>query len=266
MTHAGDVLPIRRAGKYPHRLGNPRVPFGWAVKQGKIKGFDSVNKFGFCAAVGATPAETIWTVGGRYVYETAASKVNVKSGSVEDDILTVAPAPGTGAHTVQIYGLDAKYVEQNELITMNGQVDVVSSLSYLRLNRMVVRSAGTGGANAGAITAKDATNTRTMANISIGDNQTLMALWTVPADNDGHIAVFWAGSATAKTSIIDLVVRPFGEVFQVKRRVVLNASHEQNVFTFTEFIPEKSDVEVIGITTGGGGAISAGFDILYHHH
>jgi hypothetical protein len=31
-------------------------------------------------------------------------------------------------------------------------------------------------------------------------------------------------------------------------------------------MPEKSDIEIIGITTGGGGAISAGFDMMYHHH
>jgi hypothetical protein len=263
MSHESDTATERRAGKYPRQIAQPSTPYPWAVSMGKIKDHHNVNKFGFCAAVGATPAETIWTLGGRYVYETAASKVNVKSGSVEDDILTAGAIAGTGAHTIQIYGLDARYEEQNELITLNGQVDVVSTLSYLRLNRMVVRSAGTGGGNAGAITAKDTSNTRTMAQVATGDNQTLMALWTIPGEHEGHISNFWAGSATAKTSVIDLVIRPLGEVFQVKRRVVLNASHEVVRFDFTEEVPTKADIEVIGVTTGGGGAISAGFDLLY---
>lgn len=263
MGHASDTLTERRAGKYPHRIAQPAIPYGWAVKMGKIKDHHSINKFGYNPAVGATPAETIWTVGGRYVYETVAVQPNVSSTSVEDDILTAGAVAGTGAHTVQIYGLDADYNEINEVVTLNGVADVVATKSYIRLNRMVIRSAGTGGANAGTVTCKDPTNTRTMGNIAIGDNQTLMALWTVPADHEGHLTNFWVASVTAKASTVDIIIRPFGEVFQVKRRILVNASYEDTVFTFPEEVPEKSDIEVIATTSGGGGAISAGFDILY---
>jgi hypothetical protein len=257
MAHENDRLRERRAGKYPYYIAQPSIPYAWAIAQGKIQGHNNVNKFGYNAAVGAI-AETVWTVGGRYVYETAASIPNIVSTDAED-----GAGGATGALTVQIYGLDQKYEEQNEIITMNGLTNVPAANKYIRLNRIVVRSAGSAAGNVGIITAKDATDTRTMAAVQIGDNQTLVSTWTVPAGHEGHITTFWSGSATAKASIVDLLVRPFGEVFQVKRRILLNSSYEHIVFDFTEQVEAKSDIEIIALTVGGGGAVSAGFDCMY---
>jgi hypothetical protein len=240
MAHTSDKLTERRAGKYPYRIAQPAMPYSWAVAQGKIKDHHSMNKFGYNGDVGAT-METIWTGSTVYTYETTPSNVNVKSDSIEDDISK--PPAGTGAHTVQIYGLNGRYEEVNEVITMNGQTDVASVNQYLRVFRVVVRSAGNGGANAGLITVKEATNTRTLARVEIGDNQTLMAVWTVPANHEAHMASFYAATALAKSTTVDLVIRPYGEVFQVKRRIIIN--------------------EIRALATGGGGAVTAGFDVMY---
>jgi hypothetical protein len=83
--------------------------------------------------------ETIWAEGGLYSYLTAATVLKVSSSSVNDT------SAGTGARTVELSGLDADYNEISELVTLNGQTPVNTTKLFLRINRMVVRSAGSGG-------------------------------------------------------------------------------------------------------------------------
>ena len=161
------------------RIGTSE-PFELQVARGQVAYHESVYKFGNNAAV-ANVTETIWQQGGLYSYLSAASVLKVSSSSANDT------SAGTGARTVELFGLDGDYNEINEVVTLNGQTAVNTTQSYLRINRMIVRSAGSGGANAGVIYAGTGTvTTGVPANIYAtingdGSNQTLMALWTVPA-------------------------------------------------------------------------------------
>jgi len=255
---AQEVSSISRVGT--------SEPFDLQLAREQISFHKTQFKFGFNPDIDDT-LETVWAQGGLYSYLSAATVLKISSSSTADT------SAGTGARTVTISGLDANYDEISETITLNGQTAVNSTLSYLRINRMVVRSAGTGGQNAGVIYAGTGTVTTGVpankyATIAIGDNQTLMALWTVPRGYTAYLTqtdVTLATTQNNKYCTCSLVVRPYGEVFQVKDRFVKAESTTTLTYSVPLKIAEKSDIEyrAIGDSVGADIAISAGFEIIY---
>lgn len=236
------------------------------VARSQIAGHETIFKFGFNPDVDDA-LETIWAEGGLYSYLSAATILKVSSSSTDDT------AAGTGARTVEIFGLDGNYNEISETVTLNGQTAVNTTNSYLRINRGIVRSAGSGGQNAGVIYAGTGTVTAGVPankylSIAIGDNQTLMALWTVPAGYTAFLPqtdVTLATTQSSKYCTAKLVARPYGEVFQVKDVFVKSQGSTTQVYSIPIRFDEKTDIEwrAIGDSAGSDIAISAGMEILY---
>ena len=241
-------------------------PFELQVKRGQVAWHYAIFKFGFNPDVDDS-LETVWAEGGLYSYLSAATQLTVSSSSANDT------SAGTGARTVTLSGLDGDYAEISETVTLNGQTAVTTTNSYLRIYRMVVNTAGTGGQNAGVIYAGTGTVTAGVpankyATIAIGDNQTLMALWTVPANHTAYLLQKDITAATAqnnKYATIHLVARPFGEVFQVKDKHVLDNGVLHQAYSLPLKFEEKTDIEVrcIGDSAAADIAVSAGLDIIY---
>jgi len=106
------------------------------------------------------------------------------------------------------------------------------------------------------------------ATIVIGDNQTLMAIWTVPANHTAYLLqtdVTVATTQNNKYCTASLVARPFGEVFQVKDRFVKAESQTTLTYSLPLKFEEKTDIEyrAIGDSAGADIAISAAFEIIY---
>ena len=255
---AREVSSITRVGT--------SEPFELQLAREQISFHKTLYKFGFNPDIDDA-LETVWAQGGLYSYLSAATVLKVSSSDANDT------SAGTGARTVTLYGLDANYDEISETVTLSGQTAVNSTLSYLRINRMIVRSAGTGGKNAGVIYAGTGTVTSGVpankyATIAIGDNQTLMALWTVPRGYTAYLLqtdVTLATTQNNKYCTVSLVVRPYNEVFQVKDRFVKAESSTTLDYSVPLKINEKSDIEyrAIGDSAGADIAISAGFEIIY---
>jgi len=103
------------------------------------------------------------------------------------------------------------------------------------------------------------------AQVSVGKNQTLMAIWSVPNDFTAYLTNFYASAAatTVKTSEITLWVRPFGGVFQVKKIFSINSgTMAQLHYDFPLKILEKSDVRITA-NSNATSSVSAGFDAWY---
>ena len=245
-------------------------PFELQVSRGQITLHKPLFKFGNNPSVGDT-LETIWAEGGLYSYLTAATVLKVSSSSTDDT------SAGTGARTVQLYGLDADYNEINELVTLNGQTAVNTTQSFLRINRMIVRSAGSGGGNAGVVYAGTGTvttgvpaNVYASVNGVTGSNQSLMALWTVPAGYTAYILQYDVSNGTTSNTPavckLILAVRPYGEVFQSKDvKSLTTGMHVEERFALPQKITEKSDIEVRAISSSNSVSfdISAAFEIVY---
>ena len=241
-------------------------PFELQVKRGQVGWHYAIFKFGFNPDVDDS-LETVWAQGGLYSYIETATVLKVSSSSANDT------SAGTGARTVTLSGLDANYVEISETVTLNGQTAVNTTNSYLRINRMCVKTAGTGGQNAGVIYAGTGTVTSGVpankyATVAVADNQSLMALWTVPADHTAYLLQKDITAATAqnnKYATIHLVARPFGEVFQTKDKHVIDNGVLHQGYSIPLKFEEKTDIEVrcIGDSAGANIAVSAGLDMLY---
>jgi hypothetical protein len=241
-------------------------PFELQVKRGQVGWHYANFKFGFNPDVDDS-LETVWAEGGLYSYIETATVLKVSSSSANDT------SAGTGARTVTLFGLDANYAEISETVTLNGQAAVNTTKTYIRINRMVVNTAGSGGQNAGVIYAGDGTVTSGVpadkyATIAIGDNQTLMALWTVPADHTAYLLQKDVTAATAqnnKYAEIHLVARPFGEVFQTKDKHVIDNGVLHQTYSIPLKFEEKTDIEVrcIGDSAAADIAVSASLDIIY---
>jgi len=199
-------------------------------------GWGKLDKFGYNASVGTTE-EDISVAGAVLAWEAAAAVHDIKSSDVNDT------AAGTGARTVQVWGLDGSYDEQTEVVSLDGTTDVPTVGEYIRLQRMAVLTAGSGGTAAGTITADVAATVH--ATIAIGDNQTQQCGWTVP---NGAVLflrrLLVTSSEPTKEATFRLLARPFGGVWQVKTVVLVVADSHTIDFGGLWTFPEKTDIRV----------------------
>ena len=244
-------------------------PFDLNVSSGALSPSYKQNyKFGTNSSVGNS-VETIWQQGGLYSYPPSASTMTVSSSDVNDT------SAGTGARTVLISGLDASYNEASETITLNGQTAVTTVNSYIRVNRAIVLTAGSGGANAGniyvgtgTVTAGVPANIYTIIN-GDGSNQTLQCFWTVPAGYTAYIyqTNISTGTSSATPAILTtlLVARPFGGVFNTKEVITIGTGNHLQDYSFPIKLTEKTDIEFRAESSSASVTfnVSASLNILY---
>ena len=240
-------------------------PFELQVARNQIMGHYALFKFGINADVG-TSVETVWGQGGTYAYPASATVMKISSSSAND------AAAGTGARTISISGLDANYNEISETVTLNGQTEVNTVNSYLRIFNMFVVTAGSGATAAGTIYAGTGTVTSGVpatvyATIVITANQTQMAFWTVPAGYTLYLNGVYYSSAnsTANASTnFQFTERPLNGVFviQSSTRTPGNGDFVLDLHTPLAF-PEKTDIEIRAVASAGSSNVSAEFEGIY---
>lgn len=227
-------------------------PFELQVARGQIPAHKKVHKFGFNNLI-QNSEETVWTNGGTYAYATSGENLLVSS---------TAGASDSGVE-ITLQGLDADYNEIEEVFTL-GSGTYTTTKSFFRSYRAFVSGsqAATGTVNfrgGGAVV---------RAQILADDQQTLMAVWTVPA---GYTAYILQNNTTCYTEannkfgITRLITRESGGVFrtQDKHTVVLS----QNVvhYPVPKSFPEKTDIEIraVGSSSNSNLQVSSSFDIIY---
>jgi len=169
MSQDYDSLSVRPT-KYEYESG-----------LGRRQGSTTWNLFGYNGDVD-TGTETIWSAGGTFSRMTAAATLSVVSTSVNDD------SGGTGANSVVIYGVDANWDTQIEVVTLDGTTPVITANTWLGVNRMAIYLAGTGEVNAGVISATATGGGSTLqAQIPIGEGSTQNAFFFV-ANNHQFLA------------------------------------------------------------------------------
>lgn len=140
----------------------------------------------------------------------AAYALDVSSSSTAD------AAAGTGARTIEIYGLDKDWNPLSETVTLNGQTKVTTTKKFRRVFELIVQTAGTGLVNAGDIyVVKTGTGgtytggvpgTLTSGCIKaiVGDNFGVSGLYTVPAGKEMLLTTLGI-SACAQSGTIKLI-------------------------------------------------------------
>lgn len=224
------------------------------VQKGNITGHSAVDKFGHNPVVASQDYEDIWDAGGIYVFPTVARLVDIASTDDDDDFT------GTGAKQVEIFGLDASWAPQSEILNLTGTTITTTSNTYLRLFRMKIK----GDQNLiGDLSATSQVDDYLLAQVrgADQDNQTLMAIYTIPAGKTGYLVSFFYTLKTGKATALDLQVREFGGVFQNKRKLVTDEAYLPPI-KVSLTIPEKSDVKIRAKASTGSHEVSGGFSII----
>ena len=227
-------------------------PYYLQVSRGLINGHKRVFKFGYNGEI-QNVEETIWDVGGLYTYPSSAVTMTAtsSSGATDEDV------------EVTIQGVDTNYAELSETVTLNASGTATTTGSFLRVYRAFVSGST---ASDGNITI--ANGGTTYAYVSANDQQTLMALWTVPA---GYTAYLFQLDTTAftvqnnKVATIRMLTRELNGVFRTQNKFDLfEGSYHQDI-TCPKPIPEKTDIEFRAIADSSNAdlRVAATFDIIY---
>ena len=235
-----------------------------AVANNEINDLKSIFKFGFNADVNGAE-ETIWDQGGIYSYPTSAIQIKVSSTSANDT------AAGTGARTVTVAGLNENYHEAEETVSLNGQTEVLTDTTFIRVFRAFVETAGSSGTAAGNIymgngVVSGGVPATVYAKISLGENQTLMALWTVPAGYTGYLTKVDLGTGTPNNNQYikaRIIQRAFGGVFRTATKITLQTGGNILNFPAPIVLPEKTDIEARAVSSGSNNLIFANMFIVY---
>jgi len=240
--------------------------FELSLAEGKIANHSIIHKFGRNSDIDTgTVPEDIWEGGGLYTGFPIGDveTVDVYSTSTSDT------SAGVGAKTVLIKGLDSNFNYIEEVVTLNGTTHVTSVNQYSRCNVGIVKSAGTSLGNVGLITCE---HTSISANvffaIPVGLNRTHVSAYTIPAGYTGYIKKLYftlqTGGNNDQDCNVDLMIRPFNQVFQSRRPLGLSSGYEINDTIYGGIkVDEKSDIvlRVFNVSLNNT-AITGGFDLI----
>lgn len=218
------------------------------VSRGNVPGHRVALITGSSSVVGAAET-TLMPFNAIYQFPTSAAVVQVASTDANDT------AAGTGARTIQIFGLDANYVEQNEVITLSGTTPVSSVNLYLRINVSIITTAGSGGVNAGTVYVGTGTFTAGVPAVKLdivspGKNYTQVGVYTVPANHTLILLQSSLSVGQGKDVIIDFAVRPLGGLMQKRRSIVLFEASEVRLLSIGAIGPEKLDLDIRAMSSG----------------
>jgi hypothetical protein len=227
-------------------------PFELQVSRGQITAHYSVYKFGFNPLI-QDSEETIWDVGGIYAYPSSAVKMTATStdGANDEDV------------QVTIQGLDANYNQLSETVTLDGTGVAETSGFFLRVFRAFIEGSQE---PSGTINITNASTT--YARITLGENQTLMCVWTVPAGYTAYLLqkdVTCLTEANNKFGTLRLISRKIGGVFRTHEKFAVQNAHTELSYSTPLPFPEKTDIEVRAIGSSSNSAlhVSAALDIVY---
>ncbi len=246
--------------------------WGIDVERGNVPGFSFIQKFGEAADIdtadgfadvwdGATDTIAGFTKTPTYTYSSTADIDSIVSSSASD----------TTALT--LLGLDTNFAFVEQTKNLNGQTRVALDTSLVRLYRM--KNAGAvpfvgnvfGYVNGDLTAGVPNTEADVRAIIQIGNEQTLMIIYTVAADTTGFLLQWYASASKKKDQLSDvqLLFRPSGGVFQLKHVSSLAAtgsSKVQHGYSLPLVLSAKTDVALRADASKDNGAVSGGFDIV----
>jgi hypothetical protein len=210
------------------------------VSKGNLPTHAYVNKFGVNFAVPTTTEVTLASQGGIYVYPSTELQMTLQSTSSNDTLA------GTGAQKVRIYGQDINNVPITEVVEMNGLTPVNTIYKYYRVFRIKVIQAGVLGGLAGNITVENGGTTYAEVTFiaSTITNQTLMALYTIPAGYTAYLKRFDFHSGFIRDTQVTILAREPGEPFQMKAFIPIRDSGDDRTYDLMPRFPEKTDIEM----------------------
>lgn len=249
----------------PNSMSNSFGEFLLQVQKGLIPGHSLVSKFGDNPSIASgTPAD-IWDYAAEPGYTFSdASPITHISGSNAGD-----------AQVIEVQGLDfTTWKLVNQSIQLNGQNKVALDSPLIRFFRGF-NSNGTpllGNVyiyeDTAIVAGVPTDTTKVRGYISVAENQTLMAIYTIPAGKTGYLlraSSSISKSPTAANAIFTGKIRLFEGIFRTQLRHNLSSTGssyvELNAGKFAKY-PEKTDLLGHAEVSASGTGVSTTFDLL----
>ena len=218
-----------------------------------------VHKFGsnnnISNQVALNAQETVWDGSSEYVFP-----------DDNGEIMEVVSSSGADNQNIVVQGLDENFELKTLNITLAGS-NPVEIGTWSR----IFRAYNNDSTNfAGNITINQVGQSIDYAKILIGNNQTLMCVYTIPADKIGYLTKYSLSAQKPSSSSINFTAqirtREFGKVFRVREIVSFGTDHDtQRSLDFPTKLQPKTDI-IFNIvdSDGNNGAVNADFDIALH--
>jgi hypothetical protein len=185
------------------------------------------------------------------------------------DSYRVVTNAGTGASTFHINQQTGTFASFEEFVVLNGLTPVATTTAALRQFRARAFGGFTGSryGAVGTITSTAQTDLTVSCQVDNGNNQTLMAIYTIPSGKTGYIARWWAriSRKISASSLVDLRV---GQLDGIGYIIGNSALNTQGTSVFEERpivqqpMPAGSDIWVEADSDTNDLGVSAGFDII----
>ena len=243
------------------RNGFPLVDPYLTISRGVHPEVSHINKFGRNSAIASGATEDIWDGSATYVFPATALMTKISQ--------TTDQAALQG-ELVEVQGLDADW----ELVVQNATLDgsdtttaVTLATPLIRVFRMRVLSATVA---TSTIRVHNTAETQDYAVISTGEQQTLMAIYTIPAGCTGYLVSYYAyhnpvtnQDPTSNQTRLWAKDNVNGYAKQLKHTVGLpTGGGFEHFFLPYPSYQEKTDIFIDASPVGKAADVSAGFDII----
>ena len=161
--------------------------------------------------------------------------------------------------SIFIDGLDASYVNQTEVITLNAsdsRTAVATTKQFLRIHEVRCNGADT---NVGDITTHITSGSGTVVSkLSAGRGSAKAGVYTVPAGYTGYL--FKGDASSTAATVVNFMGRYFGKAFMVLHVAIVDNSTYIYDFPFPMVLPEKTDIYTV--IEAGSGKTAVNYEIL----
>ncbi len=186
------------------------------------------------------------------------------------NVYNVVYAASTGVAAVAVYGLDANYIFQSEVVLMAGETEVTLSKQYIRQWRATAVLADSRDGAAGDIQVQVAGGGDIACFLPAKANQTLQAFYTIPANKTGNLIQMYVslgkgGGATPISALFSWGHIPLGGCRNVKGEIELvntGPGYWSYRYGGAPIIPPCCDIDVICEEVSATVGVQAGMDIL----
>ncbi|MEK9694604.1 MAG: hypothetical protein VW270_02510 [Candidatus Poseidoniales archaeon] len=227
------------------------------IARGLVRDTFDVHKFGSNSNIGNGVAniETVWDGSNLYPWSTWDSGA--------DNIYLASTNSADTSRQIEIQGLDASYNLQTETVTLNAS-DATTAVATTNTFIRVFRMRNTGSTTcAGNITAKYASSGgTTIAQITAGNEQTLMAIYTVPANHDAYLLQLEGSSKKNNEITMRLAIRSFGGVFRNNHQCSFIGNQYLYPYSIPFKIEPKSDIDIRAFAGAAGVSVDATFNMV----
>lgn len=245
-------------------IPNNVFDFNLEAARGNLPGIMTINKFGRNPAVASGGTEEIWDGSTTYVFP--ATALMTKLSQTTDQVAM------RGA-TIEVQGLDANWDLVIQTKALDGSLTttpVVLDTPLIRSFRMKVLANVVGDS---PIRLHNDAESQDYAIISAGNNQTLMAIYTVPDGKTAYMTSYYAtnnpGTGAPTTLDIGLYGRDNKNDFAAQLKHIKGLSADVNAYgrfqhffiAYLEFT-ERTDIFIRATTVAAVANVSAGFDLI----